>query len=96
MNIGQRIKQLRLERNITQPELAKAINVSNGLISFWENSVNEPKASLILKLAIYFNVSSDYLLGLEDELGNKISQNKTNNEYFIYNDGTHYIKHKKN
>ena len=96
MNIGQRIKQLRLERNITQPELAKAINVSNGLISFWENSVNEPKASLILKLAIYFNVSSDYLLGLEDELGNKISQNKTNNEYFIYNDGTHYINHKKN
>ena len=95
MNIGQRIKQLRLERNITQPELAKAINVSNGLISFWENSVNEPKASLILKLAIYFNVSSDYLLGLEDEFGNKITQNKTNNEYFIYNDGTHYIKHKK-
>ena len=79
MNIAQRIKQLRLERNITQPELAKAINVSNGLISFWENSINEPKASLIIKLALYFNVSSDYLLGLEDELGNKIKQNKSNN-----------------
>ena len=83
MNIGQRIKQLRLEKNITQPELAKSIKVSNGLISFWENSVNEPKASLIIKLALFFNVSTDYLLGLEDELGNKI--NNTYNNYGIHN-----------
>ena len=82
MNIGQRIKQLRIERKISQPELAKAINVSNGLISFWENSVNEPKASLIIKLSLYFNVSSDYLLGLEDEYGNKTNQ--TYNNYGIH------------
>lgn len=66
MNIAQRIKQLRLEKNLTQPELAKKINVSNGQISFWENSINEPKASYIIKLAKFFNVTTDYLLGLED------------------------------
>lgn len=67
MNIGQRIKQLRTARKISQPELAKAINVSNGLISFWENSINEPKASMIIKLALFFNVSADYLLGIKDK-----------------------------
>ena len=81
MTIGQKIKQLRNERKLSQPELAKAINVSNGVISFWENDINEPKASLIIKLSAYFGVSTDYLLGLEDEFGNKINQSNKNKEY---------------
>lgn len=63
--LGTRIRELRRERGISQPQLAAAIGVSKGVISFWENGVNEPKASYIVALCKFFGVSSDYLLGLE-------------------------------
>ena len=63
--LGTRISELRRERGISQPQLAAAIGVSKGVISFWENGVNEPKASYIVALCKFFGVSSDYLLGLE-------------------------------
>ena len=70
--LGEKIRILREEKGLTQPELAKLVGVSNGTVSFWENSVNEPKASYLGKLAVVFEVTSDYLLGLEDETGSKI------------------------
>lgn len=48
------------------------LNVSNAAICKWENGINEPKASYIYKLAQYYGVSSDYLLGLEDDFGQKV------------------------
>lgn len=62
----ERIKLLRIERNLSQPELAKLVGVSNGMISFWENGINEPTITHLLKLSKIFEVSTDYLLGLED------------------------------
>ncbi|MBP3630061.1 MAG: helix-turn-helix transcriptional regulator [Clostridia bacterium] len=47
--------------------LAKAVGVDKRAIIFWEQQVNEPKASYIVGLAKYFNVSTDYLLGLDEE-----------------------------
>ena len=62
----ERIKLLRMERNLSQPELAKLVGVSNGMMSFWENGINEPTITHLLKLSQIFEVSTDYLLGLED------------------------------
>ncbi len=64
--IGARIKELRTDRGISQRELGKAIGVSQKAVDYWERGVNEPKASYITLLANYFEVSADYLLGLED------------------------------
>lgn len=72
-NLGETIKQLRIEKTLTQPQLAKAIGVSNGIISTWENNLNEPKATYIKRLAIFFDVTTDYLLGLEDESGARVT-----------------------
>ena len=66
MNISTRIKELRNENNLSQQNLAKQIGVSQKAIDFWEKGINEPKASYIIKLAKFFNVSSDYLLGLTE------------------------------
>ena len=66
MNIANRIKELRQEKNLSQQSLAKEINVSQKAIDFWEKGINEPKASYIIQLAKYFNVSTDYLLGLTE------------------------------
>lgn len=61
-----RLYKLRKELNISQQTLAKEINVTQKAIDFWEKGINEPKASYIISLAKFFNVSADYLLGLED------------------------------
>ncbi len=63
--LGETIKELRIEKGITQPQLAQLVGVSKGMISVWENNVNEPKATYIKRLAVALEVSSDYLLGIE-------------------------------
>ena len=65
--VAERIKALRAERGIGQNLLAKEIDVSNASISYWENAKQEPSAQAIYKLAQYFGVSADYILGLEDD-----------------------------
>ena len=63
MELKSRIKELRCERELSQRELAKAIGVSPKAVDFWEHGINEPKASYIVLLAKFFEVSTDYLLG---------------------------------
>lgn len=65
-SLGARIRRLRVEAGLTQPRLAEMVGVSKSVISFWENDVNEPKASNIKILVKCLEVSADYLLGLED------------------------------
>lgn len=65
-NLGETIKALRQEKGLTQPQLAKLLGVSNGIISIWENNVNEPKATYIKRLALVLEVSADDLLGINE------------------------------
>lgn len=66
MIIGKRIKELRLQAGISQKTLAEKVGVDKRAVIYWEQEVNEPKASYIFNLARYFDVSADYLLGLTD------------------------------
>ena len=63
---GERLRELRLERQVGQVEFANAISVSKGIISLWENGLREPKLSNLIAICVYFKVSMDYLAGLED------------------------------
>ncbi len=65
MDIGRTIKELRQKRGITQEEFSEALRVSVQTISRWENGVNAPDLSMLSQLAVYFKVTTDYLLGLE-------------------------------
>ena len=62
----ERLKEVRIEKGVGQIELSKAINVSKGIISLWENGLNEPKLTNLIALAQFFDVTIDYLVGLED------------------------------
>ena len=62
----ERLKELRAEKGVGQVELATQINVSKGIISLWENGLREPKLSNLIVLARFFEVSIDYLVGLEN------------------------------
>ncbi len=61
-----RIKELRLDKQLSQADLAKAMSVNQRTISNWEKSVRQPDFETLAKLAEFFQVSTDYLLGLED------------------------------
>ena len=63
--LGETIKALRLEKGLTQPQLAALVGVSSGMIYIWENNVNEPKASNLKALATALDVSVDTLLSDE-------------------------------
>lgn len=63
----ERLKSLRTDKGIGQNLLAKELDLSNASINYWETGKQEPCAEAIFKLAQYFDVSSDYLLGLVDE-----------------------------
>ena len=65
-----RLKELREERHLTQNDIAKEIKTSQTNIGRWEKELNEPAASFIIRLADFFQCSTDYLLGREDDLGN--------------------------
>lgn len=66
VTFGERLKDLRKEKNLGQVELAKNLHVSKAIISIWENNLNEPKLSYLILIADFFNVSIDYLAGRED------------------------------
>lgn len=63
---GNRLKKLREEFNITQTELAKKFNISPPSISQYEKDVRSPDFNLLVKMADFFGVSTDYLLGRTD------------------------------
>lgn len=63
---GERLKELRNEKNLTQQQLAKELNVSGNTIHSWETDKQEPSMTALLKLSNIFNVSLDYLFGKSD------------------------------
>ena len=65
MIVGEKIKQLRQEKNITQEQLADYLNISYQSVSKWEHGSSSPDISLIVPIAQFFNVTTDELLGHE-------------------------------
>ena len=58
------IKRLRKEKGLTQIQLAETFNLDQTTISKWENGKAIPDSQLLIRLAEFFDVSTDYLLGL--------------------------------
>lgn len=61
--IGDKIRDLRNRKRMSQTELAKVLHVSQQTVTKWETGKAEPSSSAISSLSRYFNVSADYLLG---------------------------------
>ena len=66
MKLGEKIRSLRLKKNLKQSDLANALQVSPQAVSKWEKDNNAPDIFLLVKLSKLFGVSTDYLLGAHD------------------------------
>ena len=77
MEYWERIKGLREDKDLTQVDIAKYLNVAQNTYSQYENGKREVPITVLIKLCQYFDVSSDYILGLSDE------KNQANSGYKI-------------
>ena len=68
ISVGEKIKNLREDLNMTQSVLGKALNMTQRKLSYIENDRYEPSIEDIRAICKFFNVSADYLLGLSDDL----------------------------
>ena len=64
--LGKRLKELREERGLTQKELSSLLNLNSVTYLHYEKSQREPPLSLLVDFALFFDVSTDYLLGLKN------------------------------
>ncbi len=62
-----RLKELRIERNLTQQQLGKMLLVSGQTILNWENDISYPPVQKLIEIARLFNVSVDYLLDIKEK-----------------------------
>jgi transcriptional regulator with XRE-family HTH domain len=62
MHLGQKLKEIRKDKNISQDELAEKIGIDGRQISRYENDKMSPSIEVLIKIADTFNISVDYLL----------------------------------
>lgn len=72
IEFGSRLKQLRLNHNMTQPVLAKKLQVTKSVISAYETGLRMPSYETLLMISKVFSVSTDYLLGNDIGKNNSI------------------------
>lgn len=94
-----RIKQLREKRGLIQEILAAELGITQQMLSKYERDVTLIKVNILKKIATYFNVTTDYLLGVSDvkrDLQRQMKMNETLDEYYdlieIYKDLDSYDK----
>lgn len=66
------LKELRIDRNLTQKQLSEMLDLSKNTVCEYEKGRAEPSIETLLKLSGIFGVSVDYLLGREDDFGNVV------------------------
>ena len=66
-NFGEELKALRLSMGVSQKVVSSALGLTRNAFTNYENGIREPSLETLKKICVYFDVSSDYLLGLSDK-----------------------------
>ncbi len=93
--IADTIKLLRTARSMTQADLAKKLNITRSSVNAWEMGISVPSTTYIVELAQLFHVSTDYLLGLEQNSSIDISELNDTEIKIIYELIHHFSNMKK-
>lgn len=92
IEIGKKIKTLRLQKGMTQEELAAKLNMSSQAISKWENNVTMPDIQILPDLSVILGVTIDELFALTDDTHLERIGNMIYNEHFISKDDFNYAE----
>ena len=68
MTLGEKVRQLREDMDLTQGQLGKELGITQRKISYIENDTYEPSLSDLKAICIFFDISANYLLGLPESL----------------------------
>ncbi len=74
VDFGNKLKELRLKEGLTQKQLAERIHVTKSVISYYELQERYPSPETLVKLAKVFHVTTDFLLGLENQQTLNVSE----------------------
>lgn len=88
--IGQRIKSLRIEKGVTQEELANHLGLSYQAISKWENNISAPDIQLLPLLSVYFGVTIDDLFEMPHEVHLERIEHMIDHEHIISSENFNY------
>ena len=83
--VADRIRGLRERSGMTQTELAKQLGITRSSVNAWEMGISTPSTAYIVELAQLFHVSTDYLLGLSDNVSLDISHLTEKEIQLVYN-----------
>ena len=78
MLFSERITEAVRQSNLTQKQVAEKLNIAESNITNWKKGENLPSVDILYKICILLDESADYLLGIEDESGARITQTKYN------------------
>lgn len=92
IEIGKKIKTLRLQKGMTQEEIAVKLNMSSQAISKWENNVTMPDIQILPELSVILGVTIDELFALTDDTHLERIKNMIYNEHFISKDDYTYAE----
>lgn len=67
IELGERLRNLRIEKHLRQDQVARLVNVEKSSISMYETGMRQPSYATFVRLADVFNVSTDYLLGRRND-----------------------------
>ena len=84
-DFGLRLKKLRESKHLSQDDLSKRINKSKSVISGYENNVKTPPLDVLISLSLIYNVSLDYLVGIEKKEMVSIENLSKRQKNLIYN-----------
>lgn len=82
--VADRIKQLRTSNNMTQTDLAKKLNITRSSVNAWEMGISIPSTTYIVELSQLFKVSTDYLLGLSNNITLDVSMLNNREVQMLY------------
>lgn len=92
ITFGEILKKLRIERDLNQVEFAKIFNVAKGTVSNWENNNRFPDKDMLNKIADYFDVSVDFLLGRDTKYNTNPQKLSTKEKVDIEKEAQQMIK----
>lgn len=92
--VAERIKNLREKNHMTQSALAKKLNVTRSTVNAWEMGISVPSTALLVDMSKLFHISTDYLLGLNENVTLDISS-LTDREIMILYELVEYFKSQK-